>query len=96
MSKITTGELYQEWQDINSKLLTQIEKQDEIITNQQGIIDRLNGPIDTQLIGSNMEYYVKTENDMPSANEVELGAFCMVIDSGEIYQSDGTDWVVFT
>jgi len=53
------------------------------------------GAQDTRLTGSNMEYYVKTENDKPSANEVELGAFCMVVDSGKIYQSNGTDWKVF-
>lgn len=53
------------------------------------------GAQDTRLTGSNMEYYSKDEATMPSANSVPLGAFCMVVDTGNIWQSDGTDWKVF-
>lgn len=49
----------------------------------------------TQLTGSINEYYVKTENDMPSADSVNIGTFCMVVDTGKIYQSNGVDWKVF-
>src|SRR5699024_7040194 len=62
---------------------------------QSQILDKLNDTIDTRLTGSNMEYYVKTNNDMPSADSVPIGAFCMVVDTSEIYQSNGTDWKVF-
>src|SRR5699024_8324114 len=62
---------------------------------QSQILDKLNDTIDTRLTGSNMEYYSKDEATMPSANSVPLGAFCMVVDTGNIWQSDGTDWKVF-
>ncbi len=54
MAQITTGQLYQEWKDINTKLLTQIDKQNEIITKQQALIDRFDQPISTQVTGSNV------------------------------------------
>lgn len=63
MAKITTGELFAEWQAINSKLLTQIDKQDEIITKQQGIIDRLGEPIDTRLTESVVEEPIPTKEN---------------------------------
>ena len=53
------------------------------------------GSVNTRLTGSNMEYYSKDEATMPSANSVPLGAFCMVVDTGNIWQSNGTDWKVF-
>src|SRR5699024_3294028 len=62
---------------------------------QSQILDKLNDTIDTRLTGSSMEYYVKTNSDMPSADSVPIGAFCMVVDTSEIYQSNGTDWKVF-
>lgn len=62
MAKITTGELYQEWKDINTKLLTQIDNQNEIIEKQQDLLDRFNEPLDTQVTGSNVKYKKETLN----------------------------------
>lgn len=64
MAKIETGQLYQEWIDINNKLRSQLEKQDEIITKQQNMIDRLNEPIDTRLTGSNVEDILSNQKAM--------------------------------
>lgn len=55
MSIITTGQLFSEWQQMNQKLQAQIEKQNEIITKQQEMLERLDEPIPTQLTGSIVE-----------------------------------------
>ena len=62
---------------------------------QAQILERLDGVINTQVTGSKFEYYVKNEEEIPSADSVPVGAFCMVVDTGIIHQSDGHDWKVF-
>lgn len=41
-----------------------------------------------------MEYYGATVNDRPAADAVPLGAVFMAVQTQEIWQSDGTNWVV--
>lgn len=89
MSEITTGALYQEWVDINSKLLTQINKQDEIISKQQALIDRLDQPIDTQLTGSIVEEFYE------SSLTIEPGQSINIIDFKDFRESDFKDFNIF-
>lgn len=61
MARITTGQMYQEWKDMNAKLNSQIILQQTIIQRQLDMIERLDGiitgdtPANTQLTGSNVE-----------------------------------------
>lgn len=41
-----------------------------------------------------MEYYGATVADRPAADAVRLGAVYMAVQTQEIWQSDGTNWVV--
>lgn len=53
------------------------------------------GSIPTQLTGSNMEHYGVTIADRPDASSVPLGAFFMIVGNlDEVWQSNGTEWVV--
>jgi len=51
-------------------------------------------PATTQLTGSLMEVYKPTVEERPAANSVPVGAVFMAVNTGEIWQSNGTDWVV--
>jgi len=50
--------------------------------------------MDTQLTGSNMELYGATVADRPAANMVPIGSVFMAVNTQEMWQSNGTDWVV--
>jgi len=50
-------------------------------------------PATTQLTGSLMEIYKATVDERPAANSVPVGACFMAVNTGEIWQSNGTDWV---
>lgn len=47
-----------------------------------------------QLPPSAMEIYGPTADQRPAANSVPVGAVYMAVNTGEIWQSNGTDWVV--
>jgi hypothetical protein len=49
---------------------------------------------ETQLTGSLMETYKATVDERPAANSVPVGAVFMAVNTGEIWQSNGTAWVV--
>ena len=51
-------------------------------------------PVDARLSGSNMELYGATVAARPLATAVTTGAIFMAINTQEIWQSNGTDWVV--
>lgn len=51
-------------------------------------------PAFVQLTGSNMELFGATIASRPAANTVPVGATFMAVDTQEIWQSNGTDWVV--
>lgn len=46
------------------------------------------------LSGNIMEIYGATVDDRPPANSVPVGAMYMVVGTEEVWQSNGTDWVV--
>lgn len=54
----------------------------------------LEGTLNTKLAGSNMERYGATINERPDVNTVPTGAVYMAVNSGEIWQSNGSEWVV--
>ena len=56
-------------------------------------IDNFPATQNVQLTGSNMEYYGATVAQRPAANSVPVGAYFMAVQTQEIWQSDGTDWV---
>jgi len=48
------------------------------------------------LNGSTMELFGPTINERPAASSVPVGAVYMAVDTGEVWQSNGTTWVVLT
>ena len=65
----------------------------QILGKLDGVIDGTT-PAKTQLTGSTMEIYKATVDERPAANSVPVGACFMAVNTGEIWQSNGTDWVV--
>lgn len=50
--------------------------------------------IPVQLSGTIMEIYGATIANRPNANSVPIGATYMAVNSQEVWQSNGADWVV--
>lgn len=48
------------------------------------------------LSGHAMELFGPTAAQRPAANSVPVGAVYMAVNTGEIWQSNGTDWVMLT
>lgn len=65
----------------------------QILAKLDGMIDGTT-PATTQVTGSTMEIYKATVDERPAANSVPVGACFMAVNTGEIWQSNGTDWVV--
>lgn len=65
MAKITTGELYNEWQSINDKLDKLNEKVDSVIDD---------GAIDTRLTGSNVECFKETSYEVSGTTNIYLAS----------------------
>lgn len=53
-----------------------------------------NGAAAVEVTGSYMEYYGATVDNRPAADSVPVGAMYMAVQTQEIWQTDGTDWVV--
>jgi hypothetical protein len=45
---------------------------------------------------NNLEVYGATVANRPAASSVPVGCMFMAVDTGNIWQSDGTNWVVRT
>ena len=52
------------------------------------------GSAKVALSGTIMELYGATIDERPPANSVPVGATFMAVKTQEVWQSDGTDWVV--
>ena len=52
------------------------------------------GTAKVQLNGSNMELFGADDADRPAADTVPVGATYMAVNTGKIWQSNGTSWVV--
>ena len=53
-----------------------------------------NGNVKVQLSGNIMEYYGATVAQRPEATEVPVGAAYMAVNTGDVWQSNGFEWVV--
>ena len=51
-------------------------------------------PWPVQLSGTSMELYGATIDERPPANSVPVGATYMAVNTQDVWQSNGTDWVV--
>lgn len=76
-------------------LLTAINQKD--IANQTtaaAILTALQGVLNVNLNGSLMELYGATVDNRPAADSVPVGACFMAVNTGQVWQSNGSDWVV--
>lgn len=53
-----------------------------------------NGNLKTQLNGNITELFGRSINERPLVSSVPIGTTFMIIKTEEIWQSDGTEWVV--
>lgn len=74
-------------ESINTKIDTLDAVMDDIKTAVEGTLT-------TTLSGSSLEIYGATVADRPAANTVPIGAVFMAVNSQDMWQSNGTDWVV--
>lgn len=69
-----------------------------VIALLKGLLEQLQGggtgAAPVKLTGSNMQLYGATVANRPAANSVPVGAYYMAVQTQEIWQSDGTNWVV--
>ncbi|ABO51106.1 hypothetical protein Dred_2596 [Desulforamulus reducens MI-1] len=66
-----------------------------VIALLKGILKQLQtGPNVMQLSGSSLEIYKATVDERPEANTVPVGCVFMAVQTQEMWQSDGTNWVV--
>jgi hypothetical protein len=56
--------------------------------------NQLSGDQKVQLSGNIMEYYGATVEQRPEATEVPVGAAYMAVNTGDVWQSNGFEWVV--
>src|SRR5690606_36983387 len=82
---------------LNTDLSTRASEQ--TLVQARDALSALAGTVDAgaqkvTLTGSLMEIYGPTEAERPAANTVPVGAVYMAVNTGEIWQSNGTDWVV--
>lgn len=56
--------------------------------------NQISGDQKVQLSGNIMEYYGATVAQRPEATEVPVGAAYMAVNTGDVWQSNGFEWVV--
>jgi hypothetical protein len=75
-------------EDLKSELILVKSELANIKANQ------LSGDQKVTLSGNIMEYYGATVAQRPEATEVPVGAAYMAVDTGDVWQSNGFEWVV--
>ena len=65
--------------------------ENKLVALEQKLTD---GSQKVTLSGTIMELYGATIDERPPANSVPVGATFMAVKTQEVWQSDGTDWVV--
>ena len=96
MAFITLQQMYDAWKRVSDWVSgANTDKPKVVNVNGSGteIFTDAN-PAAMKLTGSNMEYYGATVGDRPAANAVPVGAIYMAVNTQEVWQSNGTDWVV--
>lgn len=75
-------------EDLKSELILVKSELETIKANQ------LSGDQKVTLSGKSMELYGATIDERPPANSVPVGATYMAVNTQDVWQSNGTDWVV--
>ena len=75
-------------EDLKSELILVKSELANIKANQ------ISGDQKVQLSGTIMEYYGATVAQRPEATEVPVGAAYMAVNTGDVWQSNGFEWVV--
>jgi hypothetical protein len=75
-------------EDLKSELILVKSELANIKANQ------LSGDQKVTLSGNIMEYYGATVEQRPEATEVPVGAAYMAVNTGDVWQSNGFEWVV--
>lgn len=60
----------------------------------KGLLGQASGVQRVELTGNLLEYYGATEAQRPAANSVPVGATFMAVNTAEVWQSNGSSWVV--
>ena len=76
--------------------LEQVKSELELVKSELEAIkaNQLSGNQKVQLSGTIMELYGATIDERPPANSVPVGATYMAVNTQDVWQSNGTDWVV--
>jgi len=76
--------------------LAQVKSELELVKAELAAIkaNQLSGDQKVQLSGTIMELYGATVADRPPANSVPIGATYMAVNTQEVWQSNGIEWVV--
>ncbi|MCA1021648.1 hypothetical protein [Halobacillus litoralis] len=69
-------------------------KLDALAAQMQATNDRLNQTLDTQLTGSSMEQFGADISERPDASTVPVGYIFILVDTDEMWMSNGSTWVV--
>jgi hypothetical protein len=76
--------------------LEQVKSELELVKSELETIkaNQLSGDQKVQLSGTIMEHYGATVAQRPEATEVPVGAAYMAVNTGDVWQSNGFEWVV--
>ncbi len=76
--------------------LEQVKSELELVKSELQTIkaNQLSGDQKVQLSGTIMELYGATIDERPPANSVPVGATYMAVNTQDVWQSNGNDWVV--
>ena len=76
--------------------LEQVKSELELVKSELQTIktNQTSGDQKVQLSGTIMELYGATIDERPPANSVPVGATYMAVNTQDVWQSNGTDWVV--
>ena len=77
---------------IDAVTVTDVTIHDAVATDNKLKVNE-DGSVPVELTGSLMEIYKPTVEERPAANSVPVGACFMAVNTGEVWQSNGTDWV---
>ncbi|RKD21487.1 hypothetical protein BEP19_14800 [Ammoniphilus oxalaticus] len=56
-------------------------------------IKSIDGAMTVNLTGNSMEFYGATVDQRPAANEVPVGACYMAVNTQDVWQSNGFQWI---
>jgi len=72
----------------------QIDVANGLITITEAFTNQTEDPLSVEVTGSLMELYGATVDNRPAADSVPVGACFMAVNTGQVWQSNGSDWVV--